>query len=209
MAISADEMLIDEVMAEFDATIAEHVVVDAPPGVVYQAARDMDFLGVRSPVVDTAMFLRSLPDKIARRMRREPPPPAADAMRLSDMFDGEPGGLEGWLAVGEVPGRELVFGAVGKVWQPDIDWKTVTAEEFTNFDEPDHARIAVAFSVRPYGSDRTVLSYEARTVATDDEARRKFLRYWWLVRRVVKYVMRAALLTVKDLAETQKVPASV
>ncbi len=45
------------------------------------------------------------------------------------------------------------------------------------------------------------MSYEARTAGTDDAARRKFLRYWWLVRRFVHVVMRAAVVTIKESAE--------
>ncbi len=210
MAIGPDEMLIDEIMPEFDATIVEHLVIDAPPDVVYRAARDMDFLQVHSPIVDAAMFIRGVPDKLGRRIRNEPPPPAPPAMRLTDMFDGhaDPDVLEGWLALGEVPGRELVFGAVGKVWQPDIDWMAVPADGFKDFAEPDFAKIAAGFSARHYGAHRTLLSYEARTQGTDEHARRKFLRYWWLVRRFVSYVMRAALTTVKDLAEKEQVSAA-
>jgi len=120
----------------------------------------------------------------------------------------DPDVLEGWLALGEVPARQLVFGAVGKVWPPDIDWKAVPSDALRDFAEPDLAKLAGGFSVRHYGSDRTLLSYEARTKGTDD-ARRKFLRYWWLVQRFVGYVMRAALVTVKDLAEEEQVPAPV
>lgn len=196
-------MLIDEVMPDFDATIIEHVVIDASPEAVHETARDMDFLQIRSPLVDAVMFVRGLPGRIARRLSARPAPAPPPAMRLADLFDdpADPDGLAEWLALGEVPGRELVFGAIGKVWQPDIDWQPVTSDAFREFAEPDYAKIVAGFSIRNYGADRTLLSYEARTAGTDDAARRKFLRYWWLVRRFVHFVMRAAVLTVKDLAE--------
>lgn len=196
-------MLIDELLPAFDATIIEHVVIDAPPEAVYEAAREMDFLQVHSPMLDAIMLARGLPARIGHMLRDGPAPPPPPAMRLADMFDGSADVevLPGWVALGEVPGKELVFGAVGKVWQPDIDWKTVAADAFQDFAEPDYAKIAVGFSIRGYGSDRTLLSYEARTAGTDAGARRKFLRYWWLVRRFVGVVMRAAATTVKGLAE--------
>jgi hypothetical protein len=196
-------MLIDELMPDFDATIVEHVVIDAPPEAVYRATRSMDFLQIHSPMMDAAMFVRGIPLKIAQAIGNKPAPPPPPSMRLSDMFDGEADRdvLEGWLALGETPDRELTFGAIGKVWQPDIDWKTVPRDEFTAFDEPDYAKLVVGFSVRPYGTGRTILSYEARTQGTDGAATKKFLRYWWLVRRFVGHVMRAALATAKDLAE--------
>lgn len=131
-------------------------------------------------------------------------------MRLADLIDNpaEAEPFQGWLALGEAPGRELVFGAIGKVWQPDIDWKPVVVDEFRAFAEPDYAKIAAGFSIRPYGVDRALLSYEARTVGTDEAAGRKFLRYWWLVRRFVHVVMRGAVVTIKDLAEEEPAPVS-
>ncbi len=74
-------------------------------------------------------------------------------------------------------------------------------DEFRGFSEPDYAKLAVSFSVRHYGTERTLLSYEARTAGTDPASRRKFLRYWWVVRNFVHFVMRAAVTTVKGLAE--------
>lgn len=204
------EMLIDAILPEFDATIIEHLVIDARPDVVFEAAREMDFLQVHSPMLDALTLVRDLPATIRRRREDRPTPTTPPSIRLADLFDGSadpetvdgwfaPG--DGWLALGEVPGKELVFGAIGKVWQPDIDWKPVSKEAFTDFAEPDYAKLAVAFSIRAYGSRRTLMSYEARTVGTDAAARRKFLRYWWLVRRFVHFVMRAALTTVKEQAE--------
>lgn len=198
-----ETMLIDEVLSPFDATIIEHIVIDAPPVVVYETAREMDFMQIHSPLVDAVMNVRTLPTRVGSLLGAKPAPSAAPTMRLAELLDrsAEPEGLEGWLGLGEVPGREIVFGAIGKVWQPDIDWKSVSAEEFRDFAEPDYAKVAVGFSIRAYGTERSLLSYEARTAGTDDAARQKFLRYWWLVRRFVHFVMRAAVVTVKDLAE--------
>ena len=199
-------MLIDDALPDFDATIVEHLVIDAPCDVVYRTTREMNFLDIHSPTVDTLMFVRGLPGQVLGRLGRRPQPPPPPTMRLADMLDGvaeSDGGLEGWLALGEVPGREIAFGAIGKVWQPDIDWKSVAAEEFADFAEPDYAKIAAEFSIRPYGPHRALLSYEARTAGTDAEASGRFLRYWWLVRPFVRIVMRAAVLTVRDLAESE------
>ncbi len=196
-------MLIDEFLPLFDETIVEHGVIDAPPEVVYRTVREMDFLSIHSPLMDAAMFVRMLPDRIGRWIRREPPTPPPPAMRLADFFEEsvDPALLEGWVPLGEAPPRELVFGAVGKVWQPQIEWKRVPPDEFAAFAEAGFAKIAAGFSMRSYGEGRTLLSYEARTAGTDEESRSRFGRYWWLVRLFVGVVLRAALRTAKDLAE--------
>lgn len=205
-ASSSAGMLIDEFLPVFDKTIVEHLVIDASPQVVFQVTREMDFLSIHSPVMDAAMFVRMLPDRVGRQIRKEPPPPPPPAMRLADLFEGqaEPEVLEGWVPLGEQSSQELVFGAVGKVWQPQIEWMRVPPEEFADFAEPGFAKIAAGFSMRSYGDGRTLLSYEARTATTDEESRRRFVRYWWLVRLFVGVVLRAALRTAKHLAEQVK-----
>ncbi len=196
-------LLIDEVLPEFDETIVEHLVIDAPLDTVYAAVRSMDFLEISSPMMDAAMFVRGLPDRIGRRMRGEEPPPTPPSATLADMFDGtsESDIFQDWVGLGEDAPHEIVFGAAGKVWQPEIEWKPLSAAEFPTFDEPGYAKIAAGFSLREYGANRTLLTYEARTANTDDDSRRRFRRYWWLVHVFVGVVMRAALRTAKDLSE--------
>ncbi|MFD0352027.1 hypothetical protein ACFQ0M_49490 [Kitasatospora aburaviensis] len=85
------------------------------------------------------------------------------------------------MALGENPGRELVFGAVGRPWQPSIEWRRVESRDFTPFDEPDWAKMAAALVVHPYGTSRSLLTYEARTACTDPASDARFGRYWALV----------------------------
>ena len=82
---------------------------------------------------------------------------------------------------------------IGRFWGGETAWKEIDASAFTPFDSPGYAKIACILSLRPYGEPRTLLSYEARTLATDDSARRAFLRYWRLVSPGVGIVMRSAL----------------
>jgi hypothetical protein len=65
----------------------------------------------------------------------------------------------------------------------------------------------IGFSLRPGPRGETILRYEARTLATDDAARRKFRRYWRLIRPGVSLVMRAALRRIRLAAERQGVAA--
>lgn len=205
MATATRTMLMDRVLPEFDETIVDHLLIDAPIEEVYRTVREMDFLDIHSPLMDAAMFIRGVPVRIGRMIRKTPLPPPPPSMRLADMFDGgvDPEVLEGWVPLGEEPPHEIVFGAAGKVWQPDIEWKRVPPEEFADFNEPGFAKIAAGFSMRSYGESRTLLSYEARTAGTDAESSAKFRRYWWLVRVGVGFVMRAALKTAKDLADAR------
>lgn len=183
-------MLIESAMPQFDVVIAEHIVVRADPATTFTAAKSLDFLTVRTPLLTASMWIRGLPE----RWRGDPAP------RPSRLVLTDNPGLPGWTLLGERPGREIVFGAVGKFWQPTIEWRDVPQTEFTEFAEQGWGKIAANFSVTEYGQN-TLLSYECRTVTTDPESRRRFRRYWWLIRPFVGHIMRATSAKIKADAE--------
>lgn len=45
------------------------------------------------------------------------------------------------------------------------------------------------------------LTYECRTLTTDDDSRRRFSQYWWLIRPFVQHIMDATLRTIGTHAE--------
>lgn len=192
-------MILDELMPLCDLAIAEHRIVDADPGSTYRAACDLDFAAVHTPLLDLAFFARSVPARL--RGRNVPPPPQ---VRLSGGADG---GLPGWMLLGQRPGQEIAFGAVGVFWRGEIRWRNVPAEAFTAFTEPGNGKVVCNFSVRPYGVGRSLLSYECRVTATDSRSRQAVNRYWLVIRPFVGHIMRAALAAVADDATRPAVPA--
>lgn len=197
-------LLLDGVLPAFRFSRLECVAIAAAPSVAYEAARGLDLLTIHSPLLDAAMRVRGLPDRLRRRPMTIPP-----SMRVADLFDtgGEAWEGQPWVALGERPGRELVFGAVGKPWQPSIEWRRVEPEHFTSFDEAGWAKMAAAFVVHPYGAQRSLLTYEARTACTDPESTARFARYWMLVSAGVGVVLRGTLRAVKTAAEQGSRPA--
>jgi hypothetical protein len=191
MTSESAPMLIDRFMPWCDVSIAEHVIVHRDPVVTFRAARDLDFMTVRTPLLDLAMWARQLPARMDGRVLE---PPA----RLV-LSKGDP--LPGWLVLGERADRELVFGAVGKFWQPNIEWRDVAVDAFVQFNERGWGKIAADFSVLPYGEESTLLTYECRTVTTDPDSRRKFMRYWRLGRPLIAHIFRATVRTIRDNAE--------
>ncbi|GAB7143180.1 hypothetical protein [Mycobacterium riyadhense] len=187
--------LIESALPTFDTVITEHMVVDADPATTFDAAKTLDLLTVRTPLVAVSFWVRSLPIRI---FGTATPP----VLRL---VIGEGLGLPGWLLLGAHPDREVAFGAVGRFWRfwrPVIEWRDIPLNDFASFAEPGWAKIAANFSVRPYGEHSTLLSYECRTVTTDPESRRHFRRYWWLIRPFVGHIMRATLRRIKADAES-------
>jgi hypothetical protein len=186
--------LLDERLGVYDVVVTEHTVVLAAPEVVFRAARELDFLTIGAPLVPALMTARAWPSKLLGRAVVAP-----RALRLAE----DASALPGWLSLGEVADREIVFGAVGKFWKADIEWlETVSPEQFADFDEPGWGKIACHLLVRPDGPGRSVLSYECRTGTTDAPARALMARYWWLIRPFVGYILRATLRAMRAEAET-------
>jgi hypothetical protein len=186
---TGQELILDRVMPAADVTLAEHLVVDADPAATWSAARALDLLDVRSPLIAASFWVRDLPARLGGRTAPGRPERIA--------LDGMPG----WVMLGEDAGREVTFGAVGRFWTPKIVWEDVPAEAFAAFAEPGFGKIAAGFSVRPYGRDRTLLTYEVRTAITDPVSRARFARYWRLIRPFVGHIMRVTLRTIAAGAE--------
>ncbi len=192
----AAPLLLDRFVDVPDAAIASHRIVSAPVGVTFAAARSLDLLEVQTPLLTASFWVRGLPAKLLGR------PDPAPAERLT--LEGDLG-LPGWMLLDESPGREIVFGAVGVFWTPTIRWNLdVAPDAFAAFDEPGWGKIACSYSTRPYGERRTLLTYECRTLTTDDDSRRRFDRYWWLIRPFVRHIMNATVRTIAAHAELEE-----
>lgn len=188
----AGELLLDDLASSAQASLAVHRIVTAPTAETYAAAKSLNLLEVRTPLLVASFWVRGLPARCAGRLPAPPP-------RLA--LDGD-AGLPGWMILGERVGYELDFGAVGVFWTPVIRWNTeVRPEAFADFDEPGWGKVACAYTTIPFGSRRTLLTYECRTSITDVETRARFERYWWLVRPFVRHVMRATVRTIATHAE--------
>jgi len=186
-------MLLDALMPTCDASLAEHTIVEADRSTTFDAARDLDFLEVRTPILVAAMWVRGLPARLTHQVEAVPP-----TLILSEET------MPGWVLLGERPDEEIAFGAVGVFWHPQIVWHPVARDDFAGFAEPGFGKIACNFSVRPYGDGATLLSYECRTATTDPVSRRGFARYWRVIRPFVAHIMRATVHTIRDHAEPDR-----
>jgi hypothetical protein len=190
--VTTPTLIIDRELPAFDVVITESIVVDGDVGTTYEAARALDFLRVRTPLLAAAFWVRSLPERIGGRRASAP----------ARLVLAEGDALPGWLLLGEEQGVEVAFGAVGKFWQGTIEWRDVALADFRDFDEPGFGKIACDFRVAACGDGRTLLTYECRTATTSSDARTRFARYWWLVRPFVGHIMRATLRTIRRDVET-------
>jgi hypothetical protein len=84
----------------------------------------------------------------------------------------------GWGLLDEQPGRFVVCGATCRPWLADVRFVAVPAGEFASFSDPDQVKIAWTIEAEELAAEVTRFAQETRAVATDDEARTKFRRYW-------------------------------
>ena len=193
-------MQLDWILPEFDATIVEHRIVEGDPDSVYRAVSSVNLasLARRNPAVRGLFATRAAAERVIGLFTNRPAGSevAGEPVRLDDLPEhGE------WVKLGDDPPRELTFGVIGRFWSGETVWETIDAEDFVAFDRAGLAKIACSVSLRPYGSARTLVTYEVRTLGLDVESSAKFLRYWRLVRPGVAIVMRAFLRAVAEEVE--------
>ena len=182
-------MLIDEFLPHYDVVEHHQIDVDAPVDRAYRAVKELDL--ARSPIVLALLFARGLPHLFTGAVKPK------RQLRLDDIVES------GFVVLGEEPERELVLGIVGKFWQLSSGVLRIQPDEFTGFDTPGFAKAAWNFvvSARPAGGSR--VETETRVVCTDDDARRQFSRYWWLIGRFSALIRRVMLGDIKRSAESK------
>jgi hypothetical protein len=191
--------LLERLMPIYDAARVEHLVIRGDLATVYDAVREADFADTvrRSAAVRVLFGVRELAERAVASVRGTPPPapPPDTTFSLAAMPErGE------WIRLGEDPPQEIVFGSAGRFWAGETRWEEIDVVAFETFARPGSARIAGAFTLHPYGSDRVLVSYECRTQATDAAARQAFLRYWRPLSPFIGVVLRAQLRVIEAQA---------
>jgi len=154
---------LDGFMPSYDVRERHGVTVRAPAPLVYQVARAFDVQSL--PLVQALFWLRG------RFMGSRPAP------RMTRGFIEETRAL-GWECLLERPGELYVSGAACRPWLADVTFEGVPAARFAAFAEPERVKIAWTIECHAQGPALTELASETRALATDGEARRRFLQYW-------------------------------
>jgi hypothetical protein len=178
--------LLDAFMANYEVVERHHIEVAAPADVTLAAAREVDLLDApvaRAIFKGRELLLGADPDREQR---------PRGLLALTSM---------GWRVLAEVPGREVVVGAVTKPWERNPVFRSIAAAHFAGFNEPDYVKIVWTLRADPAAPGESVFRTETRAVTTDPIARAKFRRYWsWLSPGIV-LIREALLAPVKAEAE--------
>jgi hypothetical protein len=150
------------------------------------------------PAVRFLFGVRSAAEHAVATVRRRPAPATAEpeSMRLRELT-----GRGEWVLLDDDAPREIAFGAIGRFWAGETAWEEIESGDFAGFTEPGFAKIACSFSLRLCDKDRTLVTYECRTLASDPSSRRAFLRYWRPLSPFIGVVLRAQLRTIETTLE--------
>jgi hypothetical protein len=163
-APESQDPLLDRFIPLYDVAERHHIRVSAAAEVTLAAAGEADLQ--QSPIARAIfrareVILGSEPDRAAR---------PRGLLALTQSI--------GWRVLAEVPGREVVVGAVTQPWKADVTFHGLSPDEFATFNEPGYVKIAWTLRADPISATESVFRTETRAVATDASARAKFRRYW-------------------------------
>jgi hypothetical protein len=181
------DQLLDQLLPAYEVVERHHVRVAAPAPTTLAAACEMDIwqsVIIRTIFKGRGMLLGSHPDNV-----RRPRTLLAQAREL------------GWAVLSEVPGREIVLGAVTRPWVANPIFRPLPAREFAGFHEPGFARIVWTLRADPISPTESVARTETRVATTDQSARAAFRLYWSLVSPGIELIRRISLQLVKKEAE--------
>ena len=161
------DTLLDRFIPTYDVGERHQIRVAAPAEVTLSAAREMDLL--HTPLVrwifrGREILMGSRPDD---QVRPQELLPLVQSL--------------GWGVLQEVPGREVVVGAVTKPWEANVVFRALPPDEFATFHEPGWVKIVWTLRADPLAPGESVFRTETRVATTDGVAREKFRRYWTFV----------------------------
>jgi hypothetical protein len=182
--------LLDRVLPGYEFAERHARKVAAPPERALAAAKDATPAEMR--FVRTLFALRSLPARLTRGRALSADPRRPLTMQMREF---------GFVVLAEDE-REVVLGYVGQPWRlaGGSRPRLRTAQEWLDFAEPGYVKAALSFSAVPEESG-TRLETETRIHATDAVSRRRFARYWRVIRPGSGLMRRSWLRAAKRRAE--------
>jgi hypothetical protein len=179
--------LLDRFMPQYEIVERHHIRVEAPADLTFDALRHLDMS--RSPIVRAIFKGRELV------LRSSPVETGLSRELVAQML------ALGWGILAEVPGREVIVGAVTKPWEANVVFRALPPADFAAFNEPGFVKIVWTLRADPIDERASFARTETRAIATDAEARRRFRRYWSVFSPGILLIRRSMMPIVKADAE--------
>ena len=186
-AADDEDPLLDRFLPAYEIVERHQIRVAAPAATTLDAARDADLQA--SPVVRRIIRAREIILGATPGDRRRPRGLLEEMQSL------------GWGVLADVPGREVVVGAVTRPWEANVTFHALPPDQFAAFKEPGYVKIVWTIRADPITASESVFRTETRAIATDPTARTKFRRYWSFLSPGIIVIRWAVLGPVKKEAE--------
>lgn len=148
-------------------------------------------LSAEDPLIANAIALREVPGRLLR------------ALGLSrNTLPSRSFGFHSFQLLGEVPGQEVAFGLAGRFWQLDYGLRRIadTAAFMAMTDQP---LLVLNVCVEPLERQGCRLVTHTRVHCPDEEQRRRFTPYWYLIRPVSGLIRGRLLRRIARIASAQ------
>lgn len=165
----------------------DHVDVAVPPEVVWDAVRHGDL--AKSPLVRALFEVRTVFSRLGSD--REPL-----RLHIDDIVSTHD--RPGFQVLCSDAPREIIVGAIGQVWKPDIPFVHVESfAEYGRFDRPGYVKVAWSIQLEARGEIGTRITFELRAEATDEASWQKFRRYFHVIGPASRFIRRSLLATLE------------
>ena len=174
-------------MPEYEISERHTIRVTAPAEITFEAAASLD---LQSSKIVSGLFKTR--EFILGGQQSEPVSPKP-LLRWAEAL--------GWGVLAQIPGREVVMGAVTRPWEPKVVFRPLRPEEFAAFGEPGYVKIIWTLRSDPVSTSESIARTDTRVTTTDSAARAKFRLYWAFLSPGIVLIRRVALAMVKKEAE--------
>jgi hypothetical protein len=182
-----EDLILNALLPGYEIVERHHIEVAAPAPVTFATACEVD--------LEDSRLARTIFRARERLLGATPPPHPLPRGILAQTK------ALGWSVLAEVPGHEIVMGAVTQPWLADVVFRGLPLDDFLAFDDPDFVKIAWTLRADRLTASTSVFRTETRALACGPAARTKFRRYWSLVSPGIALIRLALLQPVKQEAE--------
>ncbi len=185
--MTASRVPLDDFMPRPDVRERFETTIHAPAALVMEVAAQFDMQSL--PMVRGIFRLRERLTGAAPSAPRAPQGIVQETRSL------------GWGQLAEEPGHYLVCGAACQPWLGEVRFSTLAPADFANYAGREQVKIAWTLEAEAIGPETSRFGQETRAVATDQQARVKFRRYWRWARLGIVAIRLLMLPAVRRTAE--------
>jgi hypothetical protein len=191
--IAEQDPLLDRFMPHYEVVERHHMRMAAPAAIALATAKETHLQ--ESKVVRAIIRAREVILGAAADERPRPYGLLAEMQSL------------GWGVLADVPGREVVMGAVTRPWEANVTFRALPPDQFAAFSEPGYVKIVWTLRADPVGPNASIFRTETRASTTDVGARLRFRRYWSFFSPGIVTIRWLLLLPLKEEAERRATAA--